>query len=123
MICFFTAVLLAVNEDTVSSMQMAIPAGMNNKAVATPADLLQTVKTEWDDLVGHNDAGLVPAEQEGKPQPPLGEEEAWYQYQRTQSGEIDSARFLLVFGMVPSIKSGGSALHNAAAIGDAKAVQ
>jgi hypothetical protein len=73
--------------------------------------------------MGRNDAGMVPAKEQDKPQAPLSEEEAWYHFQRTQSGNVDSARFLLLFGMVPSLKSGGSALHTAAASGNVEAVK
>jgi len=37
---------------------------------------------------------------------------------RSQSGNVDSARLLMEFSMVPSVKSGGSKLHDAAASGD-----
>jgi ankyrin repeat protein len=120
---FIFAIHGATDENAAPSMAISVPLGVNDKAVASPADLHLTVIDEWDAVVGNNDNGLVPAKDQNKPQPPLGEEEAWYQYERTQSGNVDSARFLLVFGMVPSIKSGGSAIHTAAASGDVEALK
>lgn len=45
---------------------------------------------------------MVEAKQEGKPQPPMEKEETAFQYDRVQHGQVDSARLLLVFGMVPA---------------------
>lgn len=44
-------------------------------------------------------------------------------YQRSMSGNVDSARLLMEFSMVPSVKTGGSDLHKAAAAGDASRVR
>eukprot|EP00040_Diaphanoeca_grandis_P013536 m.68456 g.68456 ORF g.68456 m.68456 type:complete len:855 (+) comp23955_c0_seq1:215-2779(+) len=44
--------------------------------------------------------------------------DAHLNYQRSMTGNVDSARLLMEFSMVPSVKSGGSDLHKAAAEGD-----
>jgi ankyrin repeat protein len=44
-------------------------------------------------------------------------------YQRSMTGNVDSARLLMEFSMVPSVKAGGSKLHKAAAAGDVEEVE
>eukprot|EP00730_Choanoeca_flexa_P006526 TRINITY_DN12169_c2_g2_i5.p1 TRINITY_DN12169_c2_g2~~TRINITY_DN12169_c2_g2_i5.p1 ORF type:complete len:888 (+),score=255.09 TRINITY_DN12169_c2_g2_i5:75-2738(+) len=48
--------------------------------------------------------------------------DAYVNYMRSQSGNVDSARLLMEFSMVPSAKASGSELHKAAASGDSEAV-
>jgi len=48
----------------------------------------------------------------------LSSEEAWHHFQAGQAGVVDSARFLITFSMVPSVQTGGSRLHIAAAMGN-----
>ena len=55
--------------------------------------------------------------------PPLSEGEAWHHYEASQAGVIDSSRFLITFTMIPSVQSGGSPLHVAAAIGNVARVR
>ena len=43
-------------------------------------------------------------------------------YQRSMTGNVDSAQLLMEFSMVPSVKTGGSMLHKAAAAGDLETV-
>lgn len=65
--------------------------------------LHESLAPVWQNLVDdRNNAGLVGPKDEGKPQPPMSKEEVAFQYERVQKGEVDSARLLLVFGMVPS---------------------
>eukprot|EP00039_Didymoeca_costata_P014863 m.245744 g.245744 ORF g.245744 m.245744 type:complete len:854 (-) comp16109_c3_seq10:48-2609(-) len=45
-------------------------------------------------------------------------ESAYANYQRSMTGNVDSARLLMEFSMVPSVKAGGGELHKAAAVGD-----
>jgi ankyrin repeat protein len=47
----------------------------------------------------------------------LSSEEAWHHWQAGKAGVVDSARFLITFSMVPSVQTGGSKLHVAAALG------
>ncbi|CAE8681824.1 unnamed protein product [Polarella glacialis] len=73
--------------------------------LASPDQIHRALEPAWRSLVEErNDAGLVGPKDEGKPQPPLSAEEAAFQYERVQKGEVDSARLLLVFGMVPSVR-------------------
>lgn len=46
-----------------------------------------------------------------------------HHFQASKHGVIDSARFLVTFGMVPSVQSGGSLLHLAAAQGQLERVK
>lgn len=75
----------------------------------------------WDAVVENNQAGLIDvAQMRHNPAlaaAPLTESEAWHHFQAGRNGVIDSARFLVTFGMVPSVQTGGSALHLAAAQG------
>ena len=75
----------------------------------------------WDAVVENNQAGLIDAAQmrhnPALAAAPLTESEAWHHFQAGRNGVIDSARFLVTFGMVPSVQTGGSALHLAAAQG------
>lgn len=71
--------------------------------LTTPAQLHRALAPAWDAMVEErNNAGLVAPKDEGKPQPPLSEQETAFQFERVQKGQVDSARLLLVFGMVPS---------------------
>lgn len=51
------------------------------------------------------------------------ERDARINYMRSQSGNVDSARLLMEFSMVPSVKTGGSKLHDAAASGDVEELE
>lgn len=71
--------------------------------LTTAEQVHQALLPAWQNLVeNRNNAGLVEAKQEGKPQLPMSKEETAFQYKRVQQGQVDSARLLLVFGMVPS---------------------
>ena len=69
-----------------------------------------------------NQAGLVDAKHQGAASAPLSAREAWHHYTAGQRGVIDSARFLIAFSVVPSVQSGGSALHTAAAHNDVSSI-
>ncbi|CAJ1368349.1 unnamed protein product [Effrenium voratum] len=73
--------------------------------LATAGEIHVALEPAWKALVeDRNNKGLVPPKEEGQAQPPLGEAEAAFQYTRTQRGEVDSARLLLVFGLVPAAR-------------------
>jgi len=73
------------------------------RELTTPAALHRALAPAWDSFVAQrHSAGLVGPKDEGKPQPPLSKEEAAMQFDRVQRGQVDSARLLLVFGMVPA---------------------
>lgn len=73
--------------------------------LATPDQLHHALFPAWESLVeDRNNAGLVGPKEEGKPQPKMSKDETVFQYNRVQQGEVDSARLLLVFGMVPSTR-------------------
>ncbi|CAE7391359.1 ANK1, partial [Symbiodinium sp. CCMP2456] len=74
-------------------------------AFNNPDDVHGALSPAWEVLVEQrNAAGLVPASEEGQPQKPMSREEAAFQYRRVQDGQVDSARLLLVFGLVPSAR-------------------
>ncbi|CAE7228025.1 ANK1 [Symbiodinium natans] len=83
---------------------LVLPA-VEGVALTSPDEIHRALAPAWESLVEErNAAGLVPANQEGQPQPPMGREEAAFQYRRVQDGQVDSARLLLVFGLVPSAR-------------------
>ena len=90
--------------ETVESTAMMYGGGDNPLAVSAQdfAEMYQDNKDLWGDM---------PAKA------------AHVNYQRSMSGNVDSARLLMEFSMVPSVKNGGSKLHKAAAAGDIKEVQ
>lgn len=73
-------------------------------SLATPQELHEALLPAWESLVeNRNAAGLVAPKDEGTPQAPMSQEETVMQHRRLQRGEADSARLLLVFGLVPSV--------------------
>ncbi|CAK0809939.1 unnamed protein product, partial [Prorocentrum cordatum] len=73
--------------------------------LTTPAKLHAALAPAWRSLVEQrNAAGLVAPKEEGRPQPPMSEEETAFQFDRAQKGQSDSARLLLV----PKRKNGTS---------------
>jgi len=80
------------------------------------------VNSAWDSIVEKNQAGLVDAKHTG-PMAPLSSTEAWHHFQANEAGVVDSGRFLITFGMIPSVQSGGSPLHIAASLGDLKRIK
>lgn len=93
-------------------------------AVSDPQTLFDHCSSAWDALVETNKAGLVDPKQQGTSfeAAPLTESEAWHHWQASQSGVVDSGRFLVTFGVMASLKSGGSPLHIAASLGQAERV-
>ena len=106
------------------ALQVFVPSTEGEFQIARPEDLYAHVKGAWDAVVEENQAGLVDANQlRDNPSlatAPLSDTEAWHHFQASQHGVIDSARFLVTFGMVPSVQTGGSLLHLAAAQGQVR---
>jgi len=122
----FVPVDLAVRNSrssAVESMQVFVPATPGEFSIGQPAELFDHVSEAWNAVVQHNQAGLVDAAlmrtNPSMANAPLSEHEAWHHFQASQQGVIDSARFLVTFGIVPSVQTGGSLLHIAAAQGQA----
>lgn len=98
--------------------------------IATPTELFTHVSDAWDAVVEPHQAGLVDpkAEREWQvastgPVSSFTKEEAWHHYRANKMGVVDSARFLIAFGVVPSVQTGGSALHIAAAMNDVSTIR
>ena len=107
-----------------ASLGITVPTRAGDHALANPADVYEHVSKGWEVLVESNQAGLVDPKQMGKVEDvPLSTEEAWHHYRASQTGVVDSGRFLATFTMVPSVQTGGSRLFLAAAAGDARLVQ
>jgi hypothetical protein len=101
------------------SKAVSVYSGATENPLAVTQDAFSTMYTDNIDLWGD-----------------LKPDEAYINYVRTQTGNVDSARsqkhsfyfintierLLLEFGMVPSVKGSGSKLHNAAAKGSVKEV-
>ena len=101
------------NDGKFSAMPVFVP-NQGTQQIADPATLFNHVEGVWNAVIEDNQAGLVDAKAMMSQQPPLTKEEAWHHYQAGRQGVIDSARFLIAFSVVPSVQSGGSALHTAA---------
>jgi hypothetical protein len=103
------------------SMQVFVPSTAGEFQISQAADLFEHVRGAWDAVVESNQAGLVDANEAARNPAlaaiPLSEGEAWHHFQAGRHGVIDSARFLVTFGMVPSVQTGGTLLHLAAAQG------
>ena len=92
-------------------MQVMIP-NKGEYSISTPADLYDHVAHAWDAVVEENQAGLVDAKHSLQSSAPLTSQEAWHHFQASRAGVVDSARFLITFGVVPSIQSGGKPIHS-----------
>ncbi|CAE7339206.1 ANK3 [Symbiodinium microadriaticum] len=98
------AVLLCLSVPRARAEALVLPA-IENVAFSNPDDVHRALSPAWEVLVEQrNAAGLVPASEEGQSQQPMSREEAAFQYRRVQDGQVDSARLLLVFGLVPSAR-------------------
>ena len=91
--------------------------------IATPDQLMAHVEHAWDTVVAPHQAGLTEAKATALAAAPLTAGEAWHHYEATGRGVVDSARLLVAFGVVPSLQSGGTRLHAAAARGDLDGVK
>lgn len=99
-------------------LKMLVPTRPSDGSrIAQPMELFEAVKGAWDGVVATQQAGLMDAKAPQLADVPLAAEEAWHHYRAGQQGVVDSARFLITFTVVPSVQSGGSALHLAAAMG------
>ena len=100
-----------------TNLDVKLPPASKPRTIGSPAQLMSHVKDAWESIVAPHQAGLVdpragPASRE------ISAGEAWHHWQASQSGVIDSARFLVAFGVVPSLQQGGGGrLHAAAARG------
>ena len=102
------------------SLRVMVPSKPGERRIADPATLFDHVKGAWDTVVEENQAGLMDAKQQLAKPAPLSARESWHHYQAGQQGVVDSARFLITFGLIPSVQSGGSPLYIAATMGDLK---
>jgi hypothetical protein len=101
-----------------SDLRVLVPTRPSDGSrIANPTDLYASVTNAWESVVATQQAGLMDAKAPHVANSPLHEREAWHHYTAGQQGVVDSARFLITFTAVPSVQSGGSALHLAAAVG------
>jgi ankyrin repeat protein len=110
------------NEGEKANMQVFIP-NKGESQISDPSTLMQHVKGAWDTVVEENQAGLVDTKHQGGAIAGLSAQEAWHHYKAGKDGVIDSARFLIAFSVVPSVQSGGTPLHIAAAMGNVEQVR
>ena len=104
-----------------AKLEVAIP-HRGEVRPSNPQQLMAHVNSAWDSIVERNQAGLVDAKHTG-PMAPLSDREAWHHFSASEAGVVDSGRFLITFGMIPSVQSGGSPLHIAASLGDLKRIK
>jgi len=100
------------NRGGVRRMAIYVPHRPGDVTISSPRELMEHVKDAWDVIVEENQAGLLDTKVTSKNKPPpMSEHEAWHHYKAGQNGVIDSGRFLISFGIVPSVQTGGSILH------------
>jgi len=103
---------------TSSTLDVFVPAlGTSERRLTSPQDVYASVSLAYETVVEPQQAGLVDAKHSHLMQAPLHPQEAWHHFRAGRSGIVDSARFLITFSIIPSIQSGGSRLHVAAAQG------
>jgi hypothetical protein len=103
---------------TSSILDVFVPAlGTSERRLTSPQDVYASVSLAYETVVEPQQAGLVDAKHSHLMQAPLRPQEAWHHFRAGRSGIVDSARFLITFSIIPSIQSGGSRLHVAAAQG------
>ena len=101
-----------------AELQLQLP--VRARAISSPHQLMSHVSHAWDVLVAPHQAGLTDAKAHADEVVPLSPQEAWHHYEASKRGVIDSARLLVTFSIVPSLQSGSTALHAAAARGDVR---
>ena len=105
------------NQGEQSALKLKLPPESKGVAITSPQQLVKSMGHAWDTLVAPHQAGLADAKAGHVAAAPLSDGEAWHHFQAGQAGVIDSARFLVAFGVVPSLQTGGGKLHAAAARG------
>ena len=106
-----------------SQLEVLLPT-KGRTSIGNPAQLLEHVAASWEAVVEPHQAGLMdPKHSSAVAAAGLSSEEAWHHFQAGQAGVVDSARFLITFSMVPSVQTGGSRLHIAAAMGNVDQVR
>ena len=116
----FTPLTLQVgvgNQGQQSALKLKLPPESKGVAISSPQQLVKSMGHAWDTVVAPHQAGLADAKAGHVAAAPLSDGEAWHHFQAGQAGVIDSARFLVAFGVVPSLQTGGGKLHAAAARG------
>lgn len=100
-----------------TELEIRLPPASKYVAIASPAALMKQVTHVWDQVVAPHQAGLSDP-RAGPVSSQLSAGEAWHHWEAGKQGVVDSARFLVAFGVVPSLQQGGgSRLHAAAARG------
>ena len=83
-----------------AALEVMLPPASQRRPIASPAQLMSHVKSAWDSFVAPHQAGLADP-RAGPASKDISAGEAWHHWQASQSGVIDSARFLVAFGVVP----------------------
>lgn len=115
---------LGGNEGDAVNLELTLPpardkaGGGGVATIQTPHELMAHVSHAWESVVVPHQAGLSDAKaSQVAAAAPLTADEAWHHFQAGQAGVVDSARFLIAFGIVPSLQSVTNRLHAAAARG------
>lgn len=80
-----------------------IPKGFLVNGIVSKQHLKEIVSSTWSELVQEHDFGLKDVKDKTASPTHLSEEEASYHYEAVNHGVVDSARFLITFGVVPSL--------------------
>ena len=116
-------VVAAPQGEATGHLEVLLPT-RGRTAISSPGELMEQVEASWGAVVAPHQAGLTdPKHSTALASTGLSSEEAWHHYQAAQAGVVDSARFLITFSMVPSVQTGGSRLHIAAALGHVATVR
>jgi len=124
-VTLFTPVEIAVpaREGAAAPLTVLVPSTAGERRLATPAALHESVALAYKAVLEKQQSGLVDAKTPWLMDAPLHEKETWHHAEAARAGVVDSARFLIAFSMVPSVQTGGSALHVAAALGATATVE
>lgn len=98
-------------------LTVMVPSKPGERRLATPETLHESVALAYAAVLEKQQSGLVDAKTPWLMDAPLHPKETWHHAEAAKAGVLDSARFLITFSMVPSVQTGGTPLHLAAALG------
>jgi ankyrin repeat protein len=124
-ITLYTPVEIPVpaREGGAAPLTVMVPSTAGERRLSTPAALHDSVALAYKAVLEKQQSGLVDAKTPWLMDAPLHPKETWHHAEAAKAGVLDSARFLITFSMVPSVQTGGTPLHVAAALGAAEAVE
>ena len=95
----------------------------NGLVIKSGEDVVGMVNSVWDDVVAKHQDGLFDPKAKGVISTKLTAREALYHYQASREGIVDSARFLITFGVASSLSESSSLLLHAICNNDVTQVE